>query len=101
MYIQKTDATIASGVITPLSSYVDVNTEGGASTDDLVTINNPLDGCQLIITAVSSSRTVVAKDDTGNLRLSGDFTMNNQTDTLTLIGNGNNWLEVSRSNNGA
>jgi hypothetical protein len=53
----------------------------------------------LIIVAANSARTVVAKDGTGNLRLNGDFSLDHQNDTLTLIHNGSNWLEVSRSDN--
>jgi hypothetical protein len=53
----------------------------------------------LIIVAANSARTVVAKDATGNLRLNGDFSLDHQNDTLTLIYNGTNWLEVSRSDN--
>lgn len=95
--------TIASGAITPTSGYHDVDTEGAAATDDLDTINEPTeglaDGAILVIKPSSSARTVVAKDGTGNLRLAGDFTMDDGTDMLTLIWTGTTWNELSRSAN--
>jgi hypothetical protein len=97
-------ATIASGAITinDDSSYLSVATEGGAATDDLDTINGGLSGDILIVTAFSGSNTVVMKDGTGNLRLAGDFSLDNADDTITLMKNVvGNFIEVSRSDNGA
>jgi len=93
------EKTIASGVITVTESFHQVDTQGDASTDDLDTINGGEKGMSLTITAADGTRTVVAKDGTGNLRLAGDFSLDTQNDTLTLIYNGTNWLEVSRSDN--
>lgn len=93
------EKTIAAGVITVTESFHQVDTQGDASTDDLDTINGGEKGMSLTITAANGARTVVAKDGTGNLRLSGDFSLDTQNDTLTLIYNGSNWLEISRSNN--
>lgn len=94
-----TALTITTGAITATKSYHTVDTEASAATDDLDTINGGTTGDILIITAANSTRTVVAKDGTGNLSLAGDFSMDNADDTLTLIYNGTNWLELSRSNN--
>ena len=55
----------------------------------------------IVIKAENTARSVVAKDGTGNLKLAGDFTMDNTEDTLMLVYDGSNWLEVTRSNNGA
>jgi hypothetical protein len=95
------DYTISGGSITPMSGYIEVDTEGGAASDDLDTIvgTNVQDGSLLIVRAASSSRTVVAKDGTDNLRLNGDMTLDNGNDTLTLIWTGANWLELARSGN--
>lgn len=98
------EVTIAAGAITASRSYHFVDTEGDAASDDLDTINGGSNGDLLIIRAVSSSRTVVAKDGTGNLNLAGDFTMDNATDSLTLIYDttlGGVWVELSRSDSGA
>ena len=93
------ELTIASGVITVTASLHNVDTESDAATDDLDTINGGAEGTILHFSPTNASRTVVAKDGTCNLRLAGDFTMDNSTDVLTLIKTGSNWFEVSRSNN--
>jgi hypothetical protein len=95
------DLTIATGAVTVDGAYHRIDTESAASTDDLDTINGGYSGHLLIISPVSSARTVVAKDGTGNLVLAGDFSMDNQEDRLVLLHNGSNYVEISRSNNGA
>lgn len=99
-----TELTIASGVVTATGSYHSIDTEGNASTDDLDTILSAIAaGHTLLLSAQSSSRTVVLKDATGNLRLAGDFTMDHSNDAILLCWNGpsNVWFEVSRSDNTA
>lgn len=93
--------TIAAGVITPRSGFVQVDTEGAAATDDLdtITATGLEDGAIITLTASSSARTVVCKDGTGNMRLAGDFSLTHSDDTITLVYNGVNWLEISRSDN--
>lgn len=94
-----TAVTIATGAVTITSSYATIDTEAAAATDDLDTINGGREGDVLTIRAVNSTRDVVAKDGTGNLKLAGDFTMDHVEDTLSLIYDGTNWLETARSNN--
>lgn len=95
------ELTITSDAVTATDSYHTIDTEGNAGTDDLVTINGgSVAGEILIIRADNSGRTVVVRDGTGNLQLSGDITLNNAEDTLTLIFDGNYWLELSHSDNG-
>ena len=102
---QGTERTIASGAITITHAYHTVDTEGDASTDDLTAINSYTGdtsgfatGQILILRANNASRTVVVKD-TGNLKLAGDFSLDNNNDTITLIWTGSNWAEISRSDN--
>ena len=96
------ELTISSGVVTSTHSYHTVDTESDASTDDLDTINGGVVAGQIIVLkAENTARSIVAKDGTGNLKLSGDFTMDNTEDTLMLVYDGSNWLEVTRSNNGS
>jgi hypothetical protein len=94
---------IASGAITCPSdnsvTYVLVDTEGGAATDDLVTINGGFEGQIVYFSTTSSSRDVTFKDGTGNLNLVSDFVCDNNSDTITLIRRGSNWFEIARSNN--
>lgn len=96
----QTQLTIATGIVTATKSYHTVDTEAGVSSDDLNAINGGEDGDILVIRAANDSRTVVAKNNTGaadNLKLNGDFTMDDAKDTLTLIHDGSNWIELSRS----
>lgn len=95
------ELTISSGAITVTASAHTVDTQSDAASDDLDTISGGSTGQILIIAAANSARTVVAKDGTGNLKLAGDCTLDNAEDTLTLIFNGTNWLEIARSDNGA
>ncbi|MCR4301982.1 MAG: glycoside hydrolase, partial [Sulfuricaulis sp.] len=99
-----TSAPIASGVITVPSSRsvlpILVETEASASTDDLDTISGGLDGQVVILTSASSSRDTTVKDGTGNIQTSGDFTLSNAADAITLIKRGASWYELSRSDNG-
>jgi len=97
----ESELTIATGAITVTSSYHTVDTESDAASDDLDTVNGTRKGQIVFIRANNSARSVVAKDGTGNLKLAGDFTMDNAEDVLQLISDGTNLYEVSRSNNGA
>jgi hypothetical protein len=92
---------ISSGVISITQGYHTVDTEGGAASDEINTINdNGFPAATiLVLRATSASRTVILKDDTGNLRLAGDCTLDDNDDTITLIGTGAVWYEVARSNN--
>lgn len=100
-----TTQTIAAGVIAiGQSSYVSVDTEAGAATDDLDSINGALvDGQMLVLETLSSARDVTVKSSTGNIRLAGnnDFAMVTGRDKLTLIWNARSllWQEISRSTN--
>jgi len=101
---QGTELTIVEagglGVITATHSYHTVDTEGDAASDNLDTINGGSTGQMLLITAHDNNRTVVVKDDTGNLKLSGDCTLDSNIDSLLLMYVSSYWIEISRSNNG-
>lgn len=93
--------TIAAGVVTITNSFHSIDTEALAATDDLDTINSPVNGRILILKAVDDARTVVVKDATGNINLAGgDFPLNNILDRLMLLGTATGWTEISRSDNG-
>ena len=96
----QTELTIAAGVITATQSYHDVDTQDDDAADDLDTINGLTGGGTiLILRAENGARVVTVKDGADNLRLAGDFVMNSVTDTITLLRVGDNWYELSRSNN--
>jgi hypothetical protein len=93
--------TIAAGVVTvSASNDIAVDTEAAAASDDLDTINGTVHGQILVVRAVDSARTIVLKDDTGNLRLEGDCSLDHANDRIVLRSNGTSLHEVSRSNNG-
>lgn len=95
-----TTATIASGAITVTSSYMIIDTEGAAATDDLDTINGGEDGARLILVSANSARDVVVKNNTGNIRCGADFTLNTTSDTIELIFRaGSGWKKISSASN--
>jgi hypothetical protein len=95
------EQTIDSGIITVTKSFVRIETESGATTDDLDTISGGIAGDLLVIRALDGAHTVVAKDATGNMQLAGDFSLDTILDTLILIHGYNRWHELSRSDNQA
>lgn len=101
MLTAPSELTISSGAITITKSLHYVDTEGDIPSDDLTTINGGAPNQILILMASSDSRTIVVKDG-GMLYLSGDFTMDNYSDTIVLLRAdlSNVWSELSRSNNG-
>jgi len=97
--IQLTSAellTISSDTITISQSFHLVDTEGGASLDNLSTINGGNEGDLLFLRAASSSRTVVLKHGLGNIRIpSGqDFPLDSVDKAVLLLYDGENWLLV-------
>jgi hypothetical protein len=97
-------ATIASGAVTltgPWVGLLTLDTESAAASDDLDTISGGTSGQRIALRASDNARTVVAKDSTGNLRLSGDFNLNHSRDTLTLIFADPNWLQLANADNEA
>jgi|TARA_E500000318_G_scaffold90641_1_gene88626 hypothetical protein len=96
-FSQGSDITIASGEITPTNSFHRLDTESAAATDDLDTINGGEIGQIIILKPAFGSRTIVVKDNTGNIQTAGgtDFTMDDARDVIILIYDGNNWIEIS------
>jgi len=98
---QASTLTIASGAITVTAGFHLVDTEGGAATDDLDTINGGVDGRILVLMAANGARDVVVKNNTGNIRCGSDFTMNTEFDTITLmyVNALTTWVQIARSDN--
>ena len=97
-------SVIATGAAIVYGCTQRIDTEGGAASDDLDTINttDAWDNDQwLTLHANNDARTVVLKDGTGNLKLAGDFSLDNTEDRITLQFDGTNWVELFRSDNGA
>lgn len=94
---ETTSLTIASGAITVARSAHTVDTEAGASSDELETINGGSGGDLLCLRIVSDARTVTLKHGVGNIRTpSGQDTLLDLTDKEVLLKfNGTNWLVMT------
>lgn len=89
--------TIDNGTITPVKSYIGALPGTIPPTNQIHTINGGQEGTIIILRCQAA----IAVDNTGNLRLAGNLTMNNPEDTLMLLKTaGGTWIELSRSNNG-
>jgi hypothetical protein len=100
--ILEVELTIVGDAITiGAMDYYIVDTEADAATDDLSTINGgKCVGQTVTLRANNSARTVVLKDNIGNLRLVSDFSLDHAYDLITLrYSTGNVWAEQSRSDN--
>jgi hypothetical protein len=86
--------TIAAGVITVTGSHHLVDTQGGAATDDLDTINGAVGaGHVLVLSPVNSARDIVVKNATGNIFLGGaDKTLTSTNNGVMLVYNGSGWM---------
>ena len=60
-------ASISAGEINPSRSYLRVETEGAAASDDLNTINGGFDGRILVIRAFNTAHTIVIKHGADNI----------------------------------
>ena len=96
-FVDATELTIASGVITVTANYHKVDTEGDAASDDLDTITagtNVAAGFILHLRVESAARTVVIKAGTGgsdNLDIGSDVTLDESYKTYSLVYDGTNW----------
>lgn len=88
--------TIASGVITATQTTTKVATEGGAGSDDLDTINGGAAGTIIILEQSDSSKTVVVKAGTGNIRTFAgtDVTLNGYGKSFMAHYDGFNWIQL-------
>ena len=97
--LDRTEQTIDGDTINATSSYIILDTEGGAGTDDLRTINGGVIGSVVILQTTDNGRDVVVVDAVGNLQLSGNFTLANNRRRIMLLYDGSVWFEISASSN--
>lgn len=88
----------SGGIITVTGSRHTVDTFGEVGADDLVTINGGVTGQLLILSSENTARIVTIKDGS-NLKLQSHLPLDDPNDTITLIYDGTNWLEVAFTNN--
>jgi hypothetical protein len=101
-FVNATTLTLASGAIVPTQNYHLVDTQGGASTDDLntVTATNAAAGFELLLRPANTAHVVTVKNGGGNVICNGDCVLADSQSTLTLIYDGTNWNEKCRSMTG-
>lgn len=92
-----TAVTISGGAITAVAANLAINTEAGASTDNLDTINGGADGLIIILSAADDTKTVVVKHGTGNISLASgdDLLLDDSNKTVMLIYRGSQWRDMS------
>ncbi|MEQ1726742.1 MAG: hypothetical protein ABL982_00060 [Vicinamibacterales bacterium] len=94
------ELTVASGVVTAVPGVFRLDTESDAAADDLVTITagtGVAENSVIILRAEDVARVVTLKDGSGNLLLNGDYALDATDRTITLMYDGTNWRELSRS----
>lgn len=86
--------TLASDTVTVTKSFHLIDTEASASTDNLATINGGSAGDILVFAAANSSRDVVVKHGTGNIKIDSeaDVTLTTANMIIIAVYNGTNWL---------
>jgi hypothetical protein len=91
--------SINNGQITVNKSFIHATAGSSGTTNQIWTINGGGAGSIIVLRC---GTTTTIKDGTGNIQLSGDFTMNHSSDTLVLIRitPTGNWLQLARANNG-
>ncbi len=96
---QPNPATILNDEITVAGSYMIIDTEGGAATDDLATINGGNNGDILILRSNANARNITIKHLGGNIRTDtqGDVTLDLSSDIVTFQFRGSSWDMQSRS----
>jgi hypothetical protein len=99
-------ATIASGVITATRSYMIVDTEGAAASDDLDSVSGGSDGDMLVLRTANSGRDVTVKHSagaggTGTFRLNGqtDKVLSSTSDILMCMRVGGLWVQFGYGDN--
>lgn len=82
-----------NATLTPLGSYQPIRSAGTVNTSS-ITAGTAGD----VLTLVNIANTSIVFTDTGTLKLGGNRTLG-QYDTLLLVSDGTNWIEVSTTNN--
>jgi len=92
--------TIATDAVAITSSYIVVDTEGGAATDNLATISAGAGvtlraGMILTVRQSNDARDVTIKDGTGNIQCGADRVFTTNNGNIHLIYDGTEWLMLS------
>lgn len=95
---QVISVTSATGTIYPTASFVALSPNTNKTLSGGISITDRTTGTVLIITNISSTYAVTILDNS-NVQLSSGNMVLGLDDTLMLIHDGSEWIEISRSNN--
>jgi hypothetical protein len=87
-------AVTDNSTITPTGTFQPLSAAANTATSSITAGANN----EFLILYNSSATYTIVLTDTGTLKLSGNITLG-QYDTLTLISDGTNWIQVATSNN--
>ena len=96
---QPNTATISSGAITYTGAYMVIDTEGGASSDTLDTINGGTAGDRLLLRGATVNQDIIISDNTGNIQTNNNtnFTLEpTHIDSAEFYYDGSNWIQTAR-----
>lgn len=79
--------------VTPTGSYQPLTSAANVGTATIA-----VQGAGTVVHLVNTTNTTITFTDTGTLKLSGNAALG-QFDSLTLISDGTNWVEISEANN--
>lgn len=86
--------TVTPGsTITPVGSYQLLTSAANVGTSDITVL-----AAGTVVHLINVANTTITLTDTGTLKLSGNAALG-QYDSLTIISDGTNWIEVSETNN--
>ena len=81
------------GTITPTGSYQPITATKASGTSGIAILS-----AGTVVRFVNTSANTITLTDTGTLKLSGNAALG-QFDTLTVLSDGTNWIEVGETNN--
>lgn len=95
-----TQLTVVSNAITVTGTVHSVFSAAPPNSVNLETINGGSNGDVIILRGTDTGATIALKDNTGNLRMSGTFSLTSADDFAVLYCDGTDWYELSTANNG-
>lgn len=91
---QSTQTITAGGTITPTGAYHQITATAARGTSSVAGVN----AAGRVVTLVNVGSSTITLTDTGTLKLGGNAVLG-QFDSLTLLSDGTNWIELSKSDN--
>ena len=98
-FVEATPVAVTSGgTITATATYQPITSSGAVTTSTSTAIADGVKIGQILILVNENGSDVITIDDGGNTKLSGDAVLGAK-DTLMLIWDGTDWVELAQANN--